>query len=309
VNNINNKKIEGLLAAPFSALDQKGNLHLDVIDNYSKFLIKNGVKGVFVNGTSGEGYSLTIEERIATAEKWVDVSPIDFKVIIHVGHTSIEAAKNMAAHAQEIGAFGFGSMAPIFFKPSSVEELFKYIAKEASAASNIPYYYYHIPQISGTNFPMVDLLRLVKDKIENFKGIKFSLPDLGDFKKCIEFNDGQYDILYCHDQTLLSALVVGARGSIGSTYNYAAPLTLKIMEEYFEGNIEESSSLAYKSLKMVEVLENTGSYFAGAKELMRIAGIELGTVRAPLNTIPKDKLALIVPELDKLGIVDHLSKK
>lgn len=81
------------------------------------------------------------------------------------------------------------------------------------------------------------------------------------------------------------------------------------MEGFFKNNIEESSSLAYKSIKMVEVLENTGSYFAGAKELMRIAGIDLGTVRAPLKTIPKDKLTLIIPELEKLGIVDYLSKK
>jgi len=306
--NIKNEKIEGLLAAPFSALDDEGNLNLDVIDKYSKFLMKNGIRGVFVNGTSGEGYSLTVEERIATAERWIEVSPKNFKVLIQIGHTSLKAARKMAAHAQEIGAFGIGSMAPIFFKPSSVEELSNYIEKEASAAPNIPYYYYHFPQISGANFPMIELLSLVKDKIENFKGIKFSLPDLGDFENCIEFEDGRFDILYCQDQTLLSALILGARGSIGSTYNYAAPLTLRIMEDYFTGNMEEASSLANKSLKMVEVLENTGSYFAGAKELMRIAGINLGAVRAPLNTISKDKLALIVPELEKLEIIEYLSK-
>ncbi|MCP4760747.1 MAG: hypothetical protein GY870_03125 [archaeon] len=307
MSNIIDDKIEGLIAAPFSALDDEGNLNLDVIDNYSKFLIENGVKGVFVNGTSGEGYSLTVEERIATAEKWVEISPEKFIVLIHIGHTSIKAAKKMAVNAQEIGAFGIGSMAPIFFKPSSVEELVDYIEKEASAAPNVPYYYYHIPQISGANFPMIDLLRLVKDKIKNFKGIKFSYPDPGDYKKCIEFEDGRFDILYCQDQTILSALILGARGSIGSTYNYAAPLTLKIMEEYFNGNIEESSSLLYKSLKMVDVLENTGSYFAGAKELMKITGINLGTVRAPLKTISKKQIASIIPELEKLGITGYLS--
>jgi len=309
VINIINEKIEGLVAAPFSTLDDEGNLNLGVIDKYSKFLMKNGVRGVFVNGTSGEGYSFTVEERNATAERWVEVSPKNFKVLIQIGHTSLKVARKMAAHAQEIGAFGIGSMAPIFFKPSSVEELSDYIEKEASAAPNIPYYYYHIPRISGANFPMIELLSHVKEKIENFKGIKFSLPDLSDYQKCIEFEDGRFDILYCQDQTILSAMALGARGSIGSTYNYAAPLTLKIMEGFFKNNIEESSSLAYKSIKMVEVLENTGSYFAGAKELMRIAGIDLGTVRAPLSTIPNDKLALILPELDKIGIINYLSKK
>jgi dihydrodipicolinate synthase/N-acetylneuraminate lyase len=80
------------------------------------------------------------------------------------------------------------------------------------------------------------------------------------------------------------------------------------MEEYFAGNMQESSALLYKSLRMVEVLENTGGYLAGAKELMRIAGIDLGTVLAPLKTISKEKLALIIPELDKLGIDEYLSK-
>ena len=99
--------------------------------------MKNGISGVFVNGTSGEGYSLTVEERIATAEKWIEISPKNFKVLIQIGHTSLKAARKMAAHAQEIGAFGIGSMASIFFKPSSVEELSNYIEKEASAAPNI----------------------------------------------------------------------------------------------------------------------------------------------------------------------------
>ena len=110
------EKIIGLIDAPFTPFYENGEVNYEPIPAYAQMLAKNGMKGVFINGSSGEGYMLTEEERINLAEVWMKASPKDFKVIVHVGSTCVKSSCRMAAHAQKIGAFGIGVMAPPFPK-------------------------------------------------------------------------------------------------------------------------------------------------------------------------------------------------
>ena len=83
------------------------------------------------------------------AERWVEVAPEGFKVIVHVGSTCVKSSQRLATHAQEIGAFGIGAMAPPFPKIGRIEELVKYCEEIAAGAPNLPFYYYHIPVFNG----------------------------------------------------------------------------------------------------------------------------------------------------------------
>ena len=139
------EKIIGLIDAPFTPFYADGEVNYEPIPAYAEMLRKNGLKGVFINGSSGEGYMLTEEERINLAEVWMHAAPKDFKVIVHVGSTCVKSARRMAAHAQKIGAFGIGTMAPPFPKIGRIEELVKYCEEIASAAPELPFYYYNIP--------------------------------------------------------------------------------------------------------------------------------------------------------------------
>ena len=100
------EKIKGLIDAPFTPFYENGEVNYEPIEAYAKLLVKNGLKGVFINGSSGEGYMLTDEERMKLAERWVEVAPDGFKVIVHVGSTCIKSSHKLAAHAQKIGAWG-----------------------------------------------------------------------------------------------------------------------------------------------------------------------------------------------------------
>ena len=120
------EKIIGLINAPFTPFKEDGEVNYEPIPAYAQMLAKNGLKGVFINGSSGEGYMLTEEERIKLTEKWMEASPKDFKVIVHVGSTCVKSSRRMAAHAQQVGAWGIGAMAPPFPKVGRVEELVKY---------------------------------------------------------------------------------------------------------------------------------------------------------------------------------------
>ena len=84
--------IKGLIDAPFTPFYENGEVNYEPIEAYAKLLVKNGLKGVFINGSSGEGYMLTDEERMKLAERWVEVAPSGFKVIVHVGSTCVKEA-------------------------------------------------------------------------------------------------------------------------------------------------------------------------------------------------------------------------
>ena len=112
------ERIKGLINAPFTPFYDNGEVNYEPIAAYAALLERNGLQGVFINGSSGEGYMLTEDERIKLAEKWVEVSPKGFKVIVHVGSTCVKMSNRLAAHAQEIGAWGIGAMASPFPKAS-----------------------------------------------------------------------------------------------------------------------------------------------------------------------------------------------
>lgn len=155
------EKIIGLIDAPFTPFYENGEVNYEPIEAYAKMLQKNGLQGVFINGSSGEGYMLTEEERMKLAERWVSVAPAGFKVIVHVGSCCVKASRMLAEHAQKIGATAIGAMAPPFPKIGRVEELVKYIEEIAAGAPELPFYYYHIPAFNGAFLPMVKLLEAV----------------------------------------------------------------------------------------------------------------------------------------------------
>ena len=215
------EKIVGLIDAPFTPFDQQGEVNLAPIEAYARMLVKNGLKGVFINGSSGEGYMLTEEERMRLAEEWVRVAPAGFKVIVHVGSCCVKESKRLAEHAQKIGAWGIGAMAPPFPKIGRIEELVKYCEEIAAGAPQLPFYYYHIPAFNGAYLPMTSFLEAVDGRIPNFAGIKYTYESIYEYNQCRLYKNSKYDMLHGQDETILPSLAMGgAQGGIGGTTNY-----------------------------------------------------------------------------------------
>ena len=187
------ERIKGLIDAPFTPFYENGEVNLEPIEAYAKMLVKNGLQGVFINGSSGEGYMLTEEERMRLAERWVSVAPEGFKVIVHVGSCCVKASRMLAEHAQKIGAWGIGAMAPPFPKIGRIEELVKYIEEIAAGAPELPFYYYHIPAFNGAFLPMVKLLEAVDGRVPNFAGIKYTFESMYEYNQCRLYKNGKFD--------------------------------------------------------------------------------------------------------------------
>lgn len=303
---MNNKHLSGLIVAPFTPMHKDGRINLDMIEKQAELFINNGVNGAFVCGTTGESMSLTVEERMVLAEQWQKVSG-DFTVIVHVGHTCLTVSRKLTAHAQKIGAYAVGAMAPCFFKPASVDDLVSFCAEIASAAPELPFYYYHIPSMTGVNFRMIDFLRAAADKIPTLTGVKFTDENLMDFAQCLNLDNGRFNMLFGRDELLLAGLSLGATGAVGSTYNYASPLYNRIISAYNSGDMASAQKDQGRSRDIVTILHKFGGLPTG-KAIMKITGLDCGGVRPPLRNLSKVQYNELSGYLDQIGFFDHCSK-
>ena len=220
------EKIVGLVAAPFSPMDEKGSVEYQRIGDYYDFLEKNGIAGAFINGSTGEGVSLSAKEKMTITEHWMARArqKRSVKIINLVGGTSYAECIDQAQHSADQSVDAIAVIAPYYFKPASAKQLAGFCAKVAESVPQLPVYFYHIPVLTGCYIPMLDFLKEAAPIIPNLAGIKYTHEDFMDFLSCLRFMDGKFDMLWGRDENLLSALVLGARGRVGSTYNYAAPL-------------------------------------------------------------------------------------
>ena len=280
------EKIIGLIDAPFTPFDAQGNVNLAPIPAYAQMLARNGLKGVFINGSSGEGYMLTEDERKQLAEAWVKAAPEGFKVIVHVGSTCVRSSNRLARHAEEIGAWGIGAMATPFPRIGRVEELVKYCEEIACGAPSLPFYYYHIPA-----------------------GIKYTFESLYEYNRCRRYKNGKFDMLHGQDETILPCLAMGgAQGGIGGTTNYNGRALVGIIEAWQAGDLEKARELQNFSQDVIDVICHFRGNIVGGKRIMKLIGLDLGRNRTPFQNMTDEEEAQMRRELEAIHFFERCNR-
>ena len=280
----NNTRFTGIIAAGFTPMLDNGDLNLVKVPSIVNQLINEQIKGFFVCGSTGEGPSLTTEERQKVTAAYVDASAGRVPLIVHVGHNSLRDAQTLATHAQDIGADAISLVPPSYFKPKSIEALISFMAEVAGCAPNLPFYYYHIPGITDVNIDVIELLRVGGERIPTMAGIKYSKTTVYEMQACVEMDNGRFNVLFGSDEMLLSGLCGGAHGAIGSTFNFAAPLYNKIVDAFAKNNITEAQRLQGLAVQMVNVIMQFDAQ-PSLKAMMSLVGLDCGPSRLPLVTL------------------------
>ena len=303
------KKFEGLVAAPFTPMDEKGNLNAGLIPEYYDFLAGNGVIGAFINGSTGEGPSLTQKERQIQAEQWAACQKTDgrVRVINLVGGTSYKECMETAIFSYEAGLSAIAMVAPYYFKPSGPESLAEFVAMVGESVPNMPVYFYNIPILTGVRIPMIGFLKRITKMLPNFAGLKYTDENLMDFMSCINYEEGAYDMLYGRDECMLAVLALGCKGFVGSTYNYAAPLYYGLIKAFNDGDLKEARKLQQKSIDMIELLDKYGGMATG-KVYMKLAGLDCGKFRSPVPNMSEAQFTSFKKDVRALDI-DYLFAK
>ena len=279
-------KPQGLIAAPFTPMTENGDVDISKIEEYYHFLTRNKVTGAFICGSTGEGVSLTFEEKVSLMKEWAKWTKddADFSLMMFLGGTNIRECQQLAALAEQEKVDAISFTSPYYFKPADAKQLAKCCAEIASAAPNTDFYYYHIPVLTGGNYNMIDLLKEVDGKIPNFKGIKYTHEDFMDFLSCMNYKEGKYNMLWGRDENMLSALALGCRGAVGSTYNYAAPLYHDLIGAFDRNDLKKANELQQKSIDMITLLGKYGGIATG-KAYMKLVGLDCGEFRLPVKNM------------------------
>jgi len=293
-------RLTGLVAAAFTPMRPDGSLNLAQVGPIVEHLIADRIAAAYVCGSTGEGPLLTVDERIATAEAYVEAAAGRLPVVVQVGHSSLADACRLAAHAQQIGADAVSAVAPYYFKPASVDVLVDCLAQITAAAPQLPFYYYHIPAITGVGLDLMELLTRAPERLPTMVGIKYTASTMDEAQALRAFDGGRYDVLHGRDEMLLAGLATGARGAIGSTYNFAAPLYHRLIAAFEAGDLDEARRQQELSLAMIRtILGPLGQ--AGLKAAMNLIGPGCGPTRLPLVSPDSHQAAQLRESLRSIG--------
>jgi N-acetylneuraminate lyase len=224
-----------------------------------------------------------------------------------LGGTCLPEMQELARAAAGEGMDGISILCPYYFRPDSVATLVEYCSAVARVSPQLPFYYYHIPALTHGHFSMLEFLRLAEERIPNLAGIKYTAPNIMDFHACRLYGAEKYDLLWGTDEALLSGWAVGARGAVGSTYNYAAPLYHRIIAAFQAGDMAEAERLQQQAVRLVQLLVKYGGIGAG-KAFMKLIGIDCGWFRPPISHPGPAEVKALRSELETIGFFDFCSQ-
>jgi N-acetylneuraminate lyase len=221
-------------------------------------------------------------------------------MVVHVGCNCLDDSKSLASHAQKIGADAVSALSPSYFKPKSTETLIACCQQIAQAAPKIPFYFYDIPVLTGVQFSMPQFLESASKSIPNLVGLKFTNSDLASYLRCLQLQDGRWDLPWGIDEHLLGALATGAQGAVGSSYNFAAGIYHRVIQAFEAGDLAQAQAQQLRSVQLIELLASYG-YMGAAKATMEYLGIPVGPPRLPNGSLSDDQKQSLYQRLSELG--------
>jgi len=293
-------RFAGLIPATYTPLAADGAVDVDAIAPLTEQLLADGVSGLYVCGSTGEGVSLAADERRQVAKAFMAAARCRVPVIVHVGHDSLAEAAALAAHAADIGVDAISAMPPCYFPIRDAAMVVESAAAVAAAAPKLPFYYYHIPAMTGVAIDVVEFLKQAGDRIPNFAGVKYTANTLHEFQECVALDGGRFEMLSGYDEMLLPALAVGARAAVGSTFNVASPLYRRLIAAFTAGDLDRARQEQLRAVAMIRVLMRF-PFHPAMKAVLAMIGTPCGHCRPPLPRLSRADEERLRESLEAIG--------
>ncbi len=296
---------EEFIVAPLTPLNLDGSVHLERVAPYANYLCQLGATGVFINGTTGEGLSLSVKERLDLADVWRGVTANKLKLFVNISDTAVPRIHELGKHAEAIGVDAVSTIGPIYYKIADTQDFVAFCAESASVAPNTDYFYYHIPSLSNAACNASEILKLGKIKIPTLKGVKYTHSDFMDLGRICQIFGNELVAYYGFDELLLPALNYPIQGGIGSTYSFALPLYQKVIAAQLAGEAVEAFRLHSIAVNMIDVLIKYG-VIPSEKAIMTELDLPMGSCRWPLKGLTPMDAESMIKEVKKTGIWEYL---
>lgn len=277
------EKYHGVFPAFYACYDEGGNISIEGARSLTRHLLDKGVNGLYVGGSSGECIYQSVEERKLTLEAVMKEVNDKAVVIAHVACNNTRDSQKLAAHADSLGVDAIAAIPPIYFKLPDFA-IAQYWNDISAAAPNADFIIYNIPQLAGValNVPLLREMR----KNPRVIGVKNSSMPVQDIQMFKDEGGANFIVFNGPDEQFVSGLAAGADGGIGGTYAVMPELYIKARELFLNGEVKKAQTLQNEICRIIYAMCSAkGNLYAVMKEILRLQGVDIGGVRAPLANL------------------------
>jgi len=277
-------KYKGVIPAFYACYDDEGKISPERVRELTKYFIEKGVKGVYVNGSSGECIYQSVEDKKIVLENVMKEAKGKLTVIAHVACNNTADSRELAAHAESLGVDAIAAIPPIYFRLPEYA-IAEYWNDISDAAPNTDFVIYNIPQLAGVALTPSLFAEMRKNpRVIGVKNSSMPVQDIQIFKQ----DAGEdYIIFNGPDEQFISGRLIGAEAGIGGTYGVMPELFLKMDEHFKNGNLELAQKIQYDINAIIyKMVSGHGNMYAVIKAILREnEDLDIGSVRKPLPAL------------------------
>lgn len=283
----NLEKYKGVIPAFYACYDEEGNISPERVRELTKYFIEKGVKGVYVNGSSGECIYQSVEDKKIVLENVMKEAKGKLTVIAHVACNNTKDSMVLAAHAESLGVDAIAAIPPIYFRLPEYA-IAEYWNDISSAAPKTDFVIYNIPQLAGVALTPSLFAEMRKNpRVIGVKNSSMPVQDIQIFKQ----DAGEdYIIFNGPDEQFISGRLIGAEAGIGGTYGVMPELFLKMDEHFRNKNLDLAQQIQYDINAIIyKMVSGHGNMYAVIKAILKEnENLDLGSVRKPLPALVKE---------------------
>jgi hypothetical protein len=285
------EKYEGVIPAFYACYDEAGEVSPERVRALTQYFIDKGVKGVYVNGSSGECIYLSVADRKLILENVMEVAKGKLTVIAHVACNNTKDSVELAKHAESLGVDAIAAIPPIYFRLPDYS-IAKYWNDMSAAAPNTDFVIYNIPQLSGTT--LTPALYAEMRKNPRVIGVKNSSMPTQDIQIFVAEGGEDHIVFNGPDEQFISGRVIGAKAGIGGTYAVMPDLFLKLNQLIIDKDLNRAKELQHAINSVIyKMVSGRANLYAVMKEILRLnEDLDIGSVRAPLEPLSEGDYAI-----------------
>ena len=280
----NLEKYKGVIPAFYACYDENGEISPERVRALTRYFVEKGVKGVYVNGSSGECIYQSVEDRKIVLENVMEEAKGRLTVIAHVACNNTKDSVELAKHAESLGVDAIAAIPPIYFHLPE-HAIAQYWNDISDAAPNTDFVIYNIPQLAGVALTMGVVEEMRKNpRVIGVKNSSMPVQDIQMFKQAA---GEDYIIFNGPDEQFISGRVIGAEGGIGGTYGVMPELFLKMDELVRAGRMSEAMEIQYDVNAIIyKMCSAHGNMYDVIKAILKKnEDLDLGGVRKPLASL------------------------
>ncbi len=280
----NLEKYKGIIPAFYACYDENGEISPSRVQDLTRYFVGKGVRGVYVNGSSGECIYQSVEDRKVVLENVMEAAEGKLTVIAHVACNNTKDSQVLAEHAQKLGVDAIAAIPPIYFHLPA-HAIAKYWNDISEAAPDTDFVIYNIPQLAGVALTL-DLFAEMR-RNPRVIGVKNSSMPVQDIQTFKDAAGEDYIIFNGPDEQFISGRIIGAEGGIGGTYGAMPELFLEMDRCLKNASLARAKEIQYRVNTIISKLCSAhGNMYGVIKAVLKInENLELGGVRAPLPSL------------------------